>query len=708
MESFVDYFSAYWHTWLVEALVVMALMAVLVLSWKRISRAVMSHMILSALLIWIAGTVLYGIGFAYEGSGRTLTSYLLRAMQASLGMFISDNELMEVSHHYKESPLYMALFAVAHASALFLSAIIILNTIGFRLKHFFLLLQESAGKRNKDKDTYVFWGYNEPSMCLAKDIRKSNPEARIIFVRSTGETSIGERLEVTELMNASAGAARSIKMTRAIGTIDDAIVAYMPAENVENARIGRLRKIFDMTTNISFFFLSQDEALNVKLASLVYADKSLSENPDKNVRIYTKVTNGGKNRVLENHIVLEQQRGNRAVWKFIDPSYLSVTSLKRRFDLQPVMSLPSGGIHEGAVDSQFTALVLGFGNTGQAMFNYLYEFSSFVKSSGERAARKMVIVDKDIDRRAGQFCINNPSVFHTDEVQMLGYEPGTVEFWRSVRQYASSVNCITVALGSDEADVNITMDLYRAILQHRERRPENVKIFLHIYSSENEESINRLADSYNSHKEDTGIELVPFGSISEVFSTGVIIGTDQLKAARRFNYNFDLMRGVNTDCDEDQAWARDYDVKSYIEKYKAVPLAIEELSRQIIQCNSDALHIGTILALAGVDVDDKKSLSSYVEVVRSREPGSMVYSAATPQMQKLMDNLARSAHARLYSSHWLLGYRYADLDTIIANPVDASRRKLTSYMKEWDECTGEEKLLAYIAVDTSFIIAMNL
>ncbi|MCQ2141900.1 MAG: hypothetical protein MJY83_06090 [Bacteroidales bacterium] len=705
MESFGDYFSAYWQVWLAEGIVMLAATALIILFWKRLSRAVMSHMLLFALLIWLAGTLLYSVGFAYEGSGHTMTSYLFRAMQAALGMFLSDNELVEVSPYYKESPVYMAIFALVHVSALFLSAIIILNTIGFRLKHFFLLLHESIDARRNDKDTYVFWGFSECSFHLARDVRERFPEARIIFIRATNETSIGERLELTELMNASANSVKLIKSTRAVNTIDDVIVAYMSAEKIENSKIGRLKTIFERSTNINFFFLSDDEGINLKLGAMIYADKSLSENPSKKVRIYTKVANGGSNRVLENHIVLERMRGNLADWKFVDQSFLSVTSLKRKFDLQPVMSLPSGTIRKGTVDARFTALILGFGDTGYEMFKYLYEFSSFVTSDGKHAERKIVLVDKDMDKLAGPLCITNPHIFHTDQVQMLGMNPGTVEFWRAVSEYASSINCIAIALGNDEVDANITMDIYRAILQYSKHRPENIKIFLRIYKPENEESIRNLASDYNSHKLETGIEIVPFGSISEIYNIDVIMGTDQLMAARKFNYNFDILRGRNVDCDESQAWAADYNVKKFIAKYKSAPLALDELTRRIMQCHADSLHIGTVLALAGISLDDKEAVGRFVEIVRSREADSMKYAAATPEQQALMNNLARSTQARLYASHWLLGYRFATPDVISANPMDAARQKLTDCMRPWEECTTEDKLLAYTVVDTSFIIA---
>ena len=93
---------------------------------------------------------------------------LLRSMQAALGMFLSENELIEVSMEYKESPVYMTGFALVHAYALFLSAIFIFNTIGSRIKSSAAVLAESIRCRRRDRETYVFWGVNAPSVSLAR------------------------------------------------------------------------------------------------------------------------------------------------------------------------------------------------------------------------------------------------------------------------------------------------------------------------------------------------------------------------------------------------------------------------------------------------------------------------------------------------------------------------------------------------------------
>ena len=128
--SFPEYANSYWQSWLIEIVIMLTVFVVLAFNWKRISRMALSNMIASALVIWVCGVILYSMGFAHEGSASSIVAWILRAFQASLMMFVSDNELMEVSPYYKEDTTYMICFSLVHFSAVLLSAVLLLNTFG--------------------------------------------------------------------------------------------------------------------------------------------------------------------------------------------------------------------------------------------------------------------------------------------------------------------------------------------------------------------------------------------------------------------------------------------------------------------------------------------------------------------------------------------------------------------------------------------------
>ena len=705
--TFTDYLNLYWHSWTIEAVVLALIAAVIFFNWKKITKIATSHMIISAIVIWIMGLVLYCIGFAYEGSARSFTAYFFRSALASMEMFLSNNELVEVSGHYKESTPYMVCFSVVHLSAVCLSAIFIINTIGFRIKHLFLAILESVNSSRELKPTYVFWSITDPGIALASDIRAKHPEARILFVRPTGDSSLGERLEMTEMMSMGTSYRKSMEIARTMDGIEDVVVIYTADDVKGTLRSKRVAKILRNSSLVRFFFFSADEKENLKNGAVVFSDPVLTQKEAGSVEIFSLNAHGGNNKIMRDQISIARSQGKPIDWTFVDPSYLSVASLKHKLEYHPVNCMPEDSVRDGAVSGVFTAMVLGFGYTGQELFKFFTEFSSFAGVDGKPARRNMILVDKNMDRKAGPMCITNPGLFHTDSVKLIASDAGTVEFWRSIREYAEGINCVSIALGSDDIGMNIAMDVYRAIIQYSPSKPKNVKIFIRIYSHENEVAIRRLADNYNIYKDETGIEVVPFGGISEIFTCKVIMEKDILRSAREFNYHVGQLSGMNDGVDPAQAWARDFSVKKHLDTLKAVPLAIDEMTRKAMQCYSSSLFVGTLLSLAGVDPSDKEMLRHFVDLGASRGNRSFRYVAATEAEQKLMDNLALAAHERLVSSHWLLGYREMPATVGYGDPAENARQKYSEYAIPWDRCSRDIQLLAYTVVDTSFIVALE-
>lgn len=705
--TFTDYLNLYWHSWILDAGVLIVIISILLVFWRKITKETLSHMVPMALFIWFCGLVLYCIGFAYEGSGKSLVAYFFRSVMAATEMFISNNELIEVSPVYKENGFYMICFSIVHLCAVCLSAIFILQTVGFRIRHSVLVFREARMSRKQDRNTYFFWGINDQGIHLAKDIRRILPEARIIFIRTASESGHSERVEMSEILNISASVAKSIKMQQTMDDINDALVVYTSTDVQGCLKSQSVRTILQNTTVINFFFLGDDEMVNVKNGSFIYSNSYLSDDKTKKVTVYTVLSHGGKNRVLQDRIAIGRMEGWAVDWKFIDSTFIGVSSLKRRPECHPVSSIPESSIKNGAVDTQFTAVVIGFGKTGQEMFKFLGEFSSFVGTDGKPIRKNIVIADKNINSVAGPLCMSNPAIFHTDEVKLISKDPGTVEFWREVKPYADTANCISIALGSDEKNIEIAMDLYAGILQYRVEKPQNIKIFIKSYRAENQKSLNSFASIYNAQKENTGIEVIPFGGQSDIFTCDVVMGKDANIAAKMFNYQIGCRFGKNDGIGSDEAWLRDFNMTEYIRNYKAVPLAIGEMTSKILQRRSSFLFIGTLLTLAKTSIHDLETLTAFVELGKTRDNDSTRYKGADSSTQALMDNLARCAHLRLSSGYWMLGYRYADSAAIQKDLMDAARQKLTDKMVPLDKMTREDILRSYALVDISFIIAQK-
>lgn len=66
----------------------------------------MQHLVGCAVGVFILGTFLYVIGFNDEGTGHNPLALLLRSVIASMEMFVSESELIEVQPDMKHNPYY--------------------------------------------------------------------------------------------------------------------------------------------------------------------------------------------------------------------------------------------------------------------------------------------------------------------------------------------------------------------------------------------------------------------------------------------------------------------------------------------------------------------------------------------------------------------------------------------------------------------------
>lgn len=705
--TFADSIAAFGHLWLIEGAILLVLLTAMILNWKRVVGFITSNMIAVALTIWCIGLSVYMLGFSYEGTGRSFPALLFRSMQAALGMFLSENELIEVSEHYKESPLYMTVFAATHISAVFVSAILIFTTIGHRMKSSFSILRESIRCRRQDRSTYVFFGINAPSVSLAKDVRKEYTDARIIFLHSPGEHSMGEKLEVTELIESSSVNHHSAADLSQVEAIESALLVYISGEEGGSNKYKRLRRILESASELHFFFLTADDRLNLSLAEMTAEGKQFNIQPSQTVNIHVLSQDSSKRRAVEENTIINDSSNANIKWSFVDLSQLSVASLKHDTEHHPVSTYPDDAIVRGRIHGDFNSWILGLGSTGSEMFRFLYEFSSFVGEDGKPIDKHISVFDKRLEHGLGNLFRPCPEILSSGCVEPVELTVGSVAFWERLRAEADSLNCVCICLGNDELDLKLTREIYRHLLQYRSSKALKTKIFVRIYTPEYEDIMHTLADQYNGCAEDNTLKVVPFGGLSELFNTKIMLKEDVIKAFHAFNYRFDMIRGRNEGCTSEQCWDIDFDINKYTGKYENPTIAMDELARRTEQCQSETYHIGTLVRLAGIDRGDRELLLRLTEATRNRSVDRPGYIGVDSSTTELLDVLAMNAHLRQKALHELQGFRPARESEIKKDLNEAVRQKLTDYVLPWEECSDKVKNVSYAIVNTSFAIASD-
>ena len=148
---------------------------------------------------WLFGFILYDIGI-YTGEPRSFLLNAPMAMIHAFDMFFLQSDAAALHHEFHENVVFMGFFSFAHLLAAFVSMVFVIKHFGFNIiAGFRMLLAAHCFCKKKRKDTYVFWGMNEPSYLLAKSIKQyyednsRKKDYRIIVVRTGSD---GDRTSV--------------------------------------------------------------------------------------------------------------------------------------------------------------------------------------------------------------------------------------------------------------------------------------------------------------------------------------------------------------------------------------------------------------------------------------------------------------------------------------------------------------------------------
>ena len=180
MSNFCRIFDNYWFAVLLAFIVVILFF---IFSRNGIARLT-KHLKFTALVIWIAGLVLYMYGFNEGGSENNSLVLFLRASLSSMEMFVSHSDLIEVNGSLHHKAAYMVPFAIVHFCAVLVSAVFIIRLLGLRFVSWVKLVSWRIFRPIiKDKPCFVFFGINGNGILLAKSIKRLfKRNCRIIFI----------------------------------------------------------------------------------------------------------------------------------------------------------------------------------------------------------------------------------------------------------------------------------------------------------------------------------------------------------------------------------------------------------------------------------------------------------------------------------------------------------------------------------------------
>ena len=701
--------------------------------------------------VWIFGFMVYDIGM-YTGEPASLLGNSPMAIIHAFEIFLLQSDVSAVHGALHNNWWYMSAFSMAHFLAALVSLVFVLKHFGYNMM--------AAVRRwlmvRKKETAYIFWGMNDATYYMAKDINKCAQQIgdyNLVIVRTNNDTNAStskngmERLFNFLSMNSedfNRLSELNCFMTNAdlnLSTLSvDATASVEPAEILrKELRLTSLCRIISKKTmkDLHIFFLSDDEEANIQAVANLIKDKAVQDfAPNRKVVFYCHARYNSIHRVIEDELTSD----NIEV-KVVDSSRTSVELLKKKPEFHPVQYVKVE--QDATVSSAFNALVIGFSEVGLDFVRFLYEFGAFVKSGEARVKRSDFcchVIDQNMDNLAGVFTVNAPSIETTlnreedEEAKMINLykmDCRSEAFYKRLRRWIETLNYIVIATGDDETNISMAVRIFRLAIRYRKNALENFRILVRVQHDENGH-VQKIAEHYNrlwaAEQESTGEEkklkqkvirtnesvvapITLFGAVSDVYMYEHIVSESLKEDAKAFKEKYD--KSVNElreisgeepytieDWDEEQRLAMQL-TKEY-KGYSPTYSGIMRLRRTQSQNIANSLHRETKILLA------KKALGSggYNDIVSHgmiRKALALTYTwkdhcdLPIEPYQKVLDMLARTEHLRWNASHELLGYQMG-----VDDDDSKDEARLThGCLKDWEKLKDATKSYDYNVVDVS-------
>lgn len=454
----------------------------------------------SALIIFSAGVVEFMIGFTLEEINQSAMTSFLRACMDSVKLFLYDCDYLEVVEAQK-LPFFTDALILTYYAAMLTSISAIIMLFGKRAMTAFTLIFRKKPFR------HIFLGVNSRSEIIAKGI-KDQEIAFIEFPDDEEKGDISISSVIKSVTNNNQGSSWMTSGNITLLRAKRKLLHHDSGNDVFN-QIGldKLRKLISQET--AFYLLGDDSDKNLQDLLVLVKDSSIRNNT-----IHTCVKREGLARPYQS--VLGKTGAH-----FIYPSSLAVVELMKTISCHPA-SVMDINTDSCTVRGGFNALVIGFGETGQAATKFLYEFSSGIKEDGSVLPVKIYINDEHLDGLKGQFMFSCPEMNHNDILIYENFGLDSGNFWESLLKRLDDLNYIEISMNDDAVNLNLACTIFGYVEKKRKGGFNNLKILVRKRQTPIYER--QLVDRLN---EKAGREvIICFGEHEKIFTPEMIVSQD--------------------------------------------------------------------------------------------------------------------------------------------------------------------------------------
>lgn len=648
----------------------------------------------------VLGTILYLYVFYTIGHDKNVlddvghpidfsnAEYMLRSLICSLDLFMLDvdSNLLDRLDSHAVLKGWLSIQAVLSFSC---TVALLAGLVYSRLHAYYRLNYRTKINDNRNH-LYIFFGNNQPSELLIKDIVKNDRKAVAIII---DEANVAEddNDEWEGIVGLIAHKHKVFKTAEKIGAyvaiasqqlddIDDEIAERHDFDAFGYLGVAKIRKFImrlsrTINPQLHIFFMGEDEELNIRNIIALAKDTTISsvaQNKNLYHRIYCHARYNGPNRVIQD-VALKKHLDI----KIVDSSHIAVELLKLNSEYHPVNVVKVSETCLATVESPLKTLIIGFGEVGRDAFRFLYEFGTFVdKYTKKRSQFECRIVDKHLNDLKGTFMASMPGIFtpgkkltDNDPIRFKSIDYNSEYFYSEILtdDFVKNVNYIVISIGDNDEAIALATRIFNRVRRVR-KDISDLRIFVRCTESNKIEGVQKIADHYNygygNGNKNTPVICV-FGQPEKTYTYDLVVSDRLIEEGKQFYEKYRIRSGDSTSWDERH--------KKLTETGTPNIESLRKLRRQESQDRANALHAGTkmILLRKAMEILSKQNgetldwYSFYLRYFNSDGTTNIAgshkdihYPGLSDAENKIILHLAMLEHLRWKSAHELMGYMF--------------------------------------------------
>ena len=478
---------------------------------------------------------------------------------------------------------------------------------------------------------FVFWGINERSVRLAKELNGKGEYTLFLVERATDTEEEPDGID-----SIVAQGRRRVQLHRAI---EGASASIFETEKGVLPKL--VRRYVKNSKEVHFLLLGDNEMGNIDTA-LRISDHRTWGDIDAKITVHCHARRNTSSRSIE-HLP-----GHYRI-TIVDSSHMAIEMLKKEVQAgipvyHPVRYVDFSTENPGTVTSAFRSMIIGFSETGQDALAFLYEFGAFMSSSNDldhdaRSPFHCDVVDRHFGPSARRWITHAKGVFesHNEDGSLCIDLHGDTDY-RDADFYSrilgpaidSGLNYVVIALGDDQAGMDLAVDILRYASVHRRvdltasypdtPTSDRFTVYVRSYDASKYDYMSRIAAQYAPF-------IVLFGAEKDMYTRRMLI--DEELRTKAMNYFFNYEKTAANDRHES------FDPK-------ATPASMWETRRE--------KYSGT---LAGrVDLRRRES-QDYANALHEQTK-RVLFSVGAPELR-----MAQTEHLRWMAAHEIMGYHLA-------------------------------------------------